>query len=225
MPRYISKIFRIGAPGKTHYNHQYTIIPKFKIAIMKLQNLILIIGLMVLSFMIFSCKTSIKSSSTVTTDTGNYIGLNEEQIINKISEFRQQGEAMLRDNKFTKKEISLQGENTTPKLKKNWDKADLYYDGDKLKRIQLYPKKNYGEDTQEFYVQNGNVVFAFLQKGEKHEGRDTGEDGIEVYFNNGKIIKTVIRPTGSLDDAALKIYEAVLVAEVQDIFSVIKKTQ
>jgi hypothetical protein len=191
---------------------------------MKAKNIILILGLVVFCLLIFSCKSSVKIS-TVQTDSTNNAGLTDEQIITKIAEFRQQGEAMLRDNKFTKKEINLQGENTTPKLKKNWDKADLYYDGDKLKRIQLYPRKNYGEDTQEFYVQNNTVVFAFLQKGEKHEGKDTGEDGIEVYFNNGKIIKTVIRPTGSLDDEALKIYEAVLVAEVKDIFDVIKNTK
>lgn len=220
MPRFISKIFRPGAPARRNSNFL-----NFKSLYMKPKNIILILGLMLFSLLLFSCKTSVKTSSGVTTDTGNYTGLNEEQIINKISEFRQQGESMLRDNKFTKKEINLQGENTTPKLKKNWDKADLYYDGDKLKRIQLYPRKNYGEDTQEFYVQNGTVVFAFLQKGEKHEGKDTGEDGIEVYFNNGKILRTVIRPTGSLDEAALKIYEAVLVSEVKDIFDVIQKTQ
>lgn len=191
---------------------------------MKPKNIILLLGIVVFCLLIFSCKSSVKIS-TVQTDSTNNTGLTDEQIITKIAEFRQQGEAMLRDNKFTKKEINLQGENTTPKLKKNWDKADLYYDGDKLKRIQLYPRKNYGEDTQEFYVQNGTVVFAFLQKGEKHEGKDTGEDGIEVYFNNGKIIKTVIKPTGMLDDEALKIYEAVLVAEVKDIFDVIKNVQ
>lgn len=220
MPRHIFKIFRTGATERRNSNFL-----KFKFLYMKSKNIILIVGLMMFCVLIFSCKTSVKSSTTVTTDTGSYLGLNEEQIINKISEFRQQGESMLRDNKFTKKEINLQGENTTPKLKKNWEKADLYYDGDKLKRIQLYPKKNYGEDTQEFYVQNGTVVFAFLQKGEKHEGKDTGEDGIEVYFNNGKIIRTVIRPMGALDDAALKIYEAVLVSEVEDIFNVIKNTK
>lgn len=220
MPRYILKISRSGAQGKTHLR-----ISKFKSITMKTKNTILVLGLISFCILIFSCKSAVKNSAGVTTDTGSYIGLNEEQIINKISEFRQQGEAMIRDKKFTKKEIGLQGENTTPMLKKNWDKADLYYNGDKLMRIQLYPKKNYGEDTQEFYVQNGNVIFAFLQKGQKHEGMDTGEDGIEVYFNNGKILKTVIRPTGSLDDAALKIYEAVLVAEVKDIFEVIKKTQ
>ncbi|MBX7047007.1 MAG: hypothetical protein K1X86_14345 [Ignavibacteria bacterium] len=192
---------------------------------MKPKNIILILGLMIFCLMIFSCKTANKENTGTKTDTATYTGMNDEQIVAKISEFRQQGEAMIRDSKFTKKEIGLQGENTTPNLKKKWEKADLYYDGDKLKRIQLYPRKNYGEDTQEFYVQNGNVVFAFLQKGEKHEGRDMGEDGIEVYFNNGKIIKTIIRPTGSLDDNALKIYEAVLAGEVRDIFDVIKKAK
>lgn len=219
MPRTISEIIRFGAPKR-----RTSIYSKFKNSVMKPKNIILLLGIVVFCLLIFSCKSSVKIS-TVQTDTTNNTGLTDEQIITKIAEFRQQGEAMLRDNKFTKKEISLQGENTTPKLKKNWDKADLYYDGDKLKRIQLYPRKNYGEDTQEFYVQNNTVVFAFLQKGEKHEGKDTGEDGIEVYFNNGKIIKTVIRPTGSLDDEALKIYEAVLVAEVKDIFDVIKNIQ
>lgn len=219
MPRTIAKIFRYGAPKR-----RTSIYTNFKFHLMKAKNIILISGFVIFCLMIFSCKSSVKVS-TVQTDTTNNTGLTDEQIITKIAEFRQQGESMLRDNKFTKKEISLQGENTTPKLKKNWDKADLYYDGDKLKRIQLYPRKNYGEDTQEFYVQNNTVVFAFLQKGEKHEGKDTGEDGIEVYFNNGKIIKTVIRPTGALDDEALKIYEAVLVAEVKDIFDVIKNTK
>lgn len=223
MPRYISKIFRPGATERRNSN--FLNFNNFKFPIMKPKNIILILGLVIFCVLIYSCKSAVKNSAGVVTDTSNYVGLNEEQIIAKISDFRQQGEAMIRDNKFTKKEIGLQGEFTTPKLKKNWEKADLYYDGDKLKRIQLYPRKGYTDDTQEFYVQNGTVVFAFLQKGPKNEGRDTGEDGIEVYFNNGKILRTVIRPTGSLDDAALKIYEAVLVSEVKDIFDVIKKIE
>jgi hypothetical protein len=177
------------------------------------------------SFNFFSCKTASNNSGTsasIETPAGdNYIGLTQEQIADKIAGYRLEGEQKLRENKLTRIEFNLQKEGVSDKLKAKWLKAGLYYDNGKLVRIQLYPRMGRA-DTEEFYVKGGKVVFAFIQKGDKHEGFDKEEDGIEVYFDSEKIIKTDIRPQGTLTDDQLKIYEAVLTTEIKDLFDAIK---
>lgn len=116
-------------------------------------------------------------------------GSNDEMIA-KISQFRVEGEKKLVDNKFTRKEVPLTGANIKETIRQKWEKMDAYYEGDKLVRIQLYPHAAVSGRTEEFYLMDNKLVFAFIQdKGPKHEGKDMGEPGKELYFWNDKLLK------------------------------------
>ena len=67
---------------------------------------------------------------------------------------------------------------------------DAYYEGDKLVRLQLYPRKGVSDRTEEFYLMGDELVFAYIQdQGPKNEGKDMGQAGKELFFDNDKLIK------------------------------------
>src|SRR5215211_1013564 len=113
-----------------------------------------------------------------------------DQTIAKIKQYREAGEEKLRDNKFTRQEIPLTGPNVKESIKQKWEKMDAYYEGNKLIRLQVYPRNGSSGRTEDFYLMDGKLVFAFIQDtGPKNEGRDIGQPGKELYFDNGKLIK------------------------------------
>lgn len=149
--------------------------------------------------------------------------VNVDEIVGKISTFRADGEKKLNEMKFTKNEIVLKDTKAREDTKQKWEKVDAYFDGNKLIRIQLYPHKGISERTEEFYIMDGKLVFAFIQDGEKHEGQDMGEAGKEFYFDNDKLIKYV-NTSGekSTDEAAeKKMYESKLPVEVKEIIEIV----
>ena len=149
-----------------------------------------------------------------------------DQTIAKIKQYREAGEEKLRDNKFTRKEIPLTGPNVKETIKQKWEKMDAYYEGDKLVRLQLYPRKGVSGRNEEFYLMDDKLVFAYIQdKGPKNEGRDTGQPGKELYFDNGKLIKFEDRSGESSVDAdqEKKMYEARLPQEISELLDILKK--
>lgn len=164
-------------------------------------------------------KTDKKSDTTTTVNK-----VNTDEIVAKISTFRSEGEKKLNENKFTKKEFVLKDSKASDDMKQKWEKVDAYYEGDKLVRLQFYPHKGISERTEEFYVMDGKIAFAFIQdKGPKHEGKDMGEPGKEFYFDKDKLIKYV-NTSGEKandEDAEKKMYEAKLPVEVYEIIGVI----
>jgi hypothetical protein len=149
-----------------------------------------------------------------------------DQTITKIKQYCEAGEEKLRDNKFTRKEIPLTGPNVKESIKQKWEKMDAYYEGDKLVRLQLYPRSGTSGRTEEFYVMDNKLVFAFIQDtGPKNEGRDIGQPGKELYFDNGKLIKFEDRSGEANADAnqEKKMYEARLPYEVSELLDILKK--
>lgn len=145
--------------------------------------------------------------------------------ITRIMKYREEGEKKLRENRFQKKEVMLKGENIKESIRQKWSKMDAYYDGGKLVRLQLYPHEGVSERTEEFYVIDDKLVFAFIQdKGPKHEGRDMGEPGKEFYFENGKLIKFEDRSGEKEMHAAdeQKMYETRLPYEVEELVDILK---
>ena len=118
--------------------------------------------------------------------------------------------------------------NASEDTKQKWEKFDAYYDGDKLVRLQVYPHKGISERTEEYYLMDGKLVFAFIQdKGPKNEGKDKGEPGKEFYFDNGKLIKYVNntgREEANLDESK-KMYEAKLPIEVNELIEILKSVK
>ena len=106
-----------------------------------------------------------------------------DQTIAKIKQYREAGEEKLRDNKFTRKEIPLTGPNVKETIKQKWEKMDAYYEGDKLVRLQLYPRKGVSGRNEEFYLMDDKLVFAYIQdKGPKNEGKGHGTTRQRTLF-------------------------------------------
>lgn len=147
-----------------------------------------------------------------------------DEMIAKISQFRQEGEKKLVDKTFTKKEVPLTGANVKETIRQKWEKMDAYYDGTKLVRIQLYPRTGISGRTEEFYLMDNKLVFAFIQdKGPKHEGKDTGEPGKELYFYNDKLIKFDDRsgePATNVEQEK-KMYETRLPYEISELLLIL----
>lgn len=152
--------------------------------------------------------------------------VNTEEMIAKIKKYREEGEKKLVDNKFTRKVVEFKGENIKESIKQKWEKMDAYYEGTKLVRIQLYPHQGTSGRTEEFYLMDNKLVFAFIQdKGPKHEGKDMGEAGKEFYFNNGKLLKYEDR-SGEQEsnvEQEKKMYEYRLPYEIADLLEILKK--
>lgn len=150
-----------------------------------------------------------------------------DSVLAKIKKYREEGEQKIRDNKFTRKEVSRTGSNIKESIKQKWEKMDAYYEGGKLVRLQLYPHKGISGRTEEFYLMDDKLVFAYIQdKGPKHEGRDMGEPGKEFYFHNDKLIKMEDR-SGEQEINAVqekKMYEARLPYEVSELLHILKTT-
>ena len=142
-----------------------------------------------------------------------------DEIVSAIDKYRAEGEKKLVEKKFTKKEVSLTGEKVKDSVRQRWEKLDAYYEGAKLVRLQVYPHKGSTGRTEEFYVKDGKLVFAFIQdKGPKNEGKDMGEPGKEFYFDNDKLVRMVDRSNEKETDpeAAKKMYETRLPYEVKE---------
>lgn len=167
-------------------------------------------------------KTNAPDKTTTTDTTKSNVDV--DGTVAKISKYRADGEQKLLDKKFTKKEVVLKDSKASEDVKQKWEKVEGYYEGDKLVRIQLYPHKAVSERTEEFYVMDGKLVFAFIQDaGPKHEGKDMGEPGKEFYFDNGKLIKYMNNTNEKVKDEAAekKMYESKLPLEVNEITEIL----
>jgi hypothetical protein len=208
---------------------QYQLLLIKHIMIMKKKFAILII--LFTAFAFYSCsKDNVKKEDTgksVVTDTVKKLTVNTDETVAKIVKYRAEGEAKLNNKSFTKKEVSLKGPNVKENIKQKWEKADVYYEGNNIVRIMFYPNKGQSTRTEEFYLLNGKLVFAFIQDNEKHEGHDTGEPGKEFYFDNDKLIKYV-NTTGEKEtnlDEEKKMYETKLPYEVKEMLEIINTTK
>ena len=180
-----------------------------------------------------SCgKDSTKKDETtdktkVTDTTKKTPQVNNDEAINKIKKFREDGEKKLLGNTLTRKTVKFDNDKIKENIKQKWEKMDVYYDGDKVIRIQTYPHAGSSERNEEFYIMDGKLVFAFIQDKEKHEGKDMGEPGKEFYFDKDKLIKYENRTdekSTNLEEEMRK-YESNLISEVNDYMEIIKNNK
>jgi hypothetical protein len=196
---------------------------------MKSINFFTPIILTVLAVFVFGCKEAPKTDSdkdkTKVTDTTKKNVVNTDELVAKIQKYRTEGEEKLVKKSLTKKEFELKGDNIKENIKQKWEKMDAYFEGDKVIRLQLYPHKGISERTEEFYVKDGVLVFAFIQdKGPKKEGKDAGEPGKEFYFDNDKLIKSINTTKEEVKniEEEKKMYETKLPYEVKELLEIIK---
>ena len=165
------------------------------------------------------------AAPSVTYAQGKETTGNKDEIIAKIAKYREEGEKKLVDNKFTRKEVALTGDNVKETIKQKWARMAAYYEGSKLVRIQLYPHTGVSGRSEEFYLMDDKLVFVFIQdKGLKQEGRDMGQPGRELYFHNDKLIKLEDRSGEPATHAEQekKMYEAGLPYEISELLDILK---
>jgi hypothetical protein len=151
---------------------------------------------------------------------------NKDEIIAQIKKYREEGEQKVRDKTFTRKEVALKGDSIKETIKQKWEKMAGYYEGTKLVRIQLYPHLGSSGRSEEFYLIDDKLVFAFIQdKGLKQEGKDMGQPGKELYFHDDKLIKFEDRSGEDETHAEQekKMYETRLPYEVSELLDILKK--
>lgn len=200
---------------------------------MKKLNFFLLFSAIFFTIFVLGCgketpRDESEADKTIKTDTLQKPAVNNDEIIAQIKKFRDDGEEKLVNNKLTRKVILFNGKEVNDRIKQKWEKMDAYYDGDKLLRIQLYPHKSVSERTEEFYLMNDKLVFAFIQdKGPKHEGKDKGEPGKEFYFDNDKLIRFEDRSGGKEinNEQEKKMYESKLPYEVAELLEIIKSSK
>ena len=190
-------------------------------------------AVLILSFITINCgkettKKETDTDKTKVTDTTKKNTVNKDEIVARITKFRTEGEKKLNEKGFKKKEVAIKTTTASEDTKQKWEKFDAYYDGDKLVRIQLYPHKGISERTEEFYIIDGKLAFAFIQdKGPKEEGKDAGLPGKEFYFDGGKIVKYA-NTTGEKvkdEEAEMKMYESKLPIEVNELIEILKSVK
>lgn len=184
-----------------------------------------------LVFFLSSCgkgttKKDGETDKTKVTDTTKKTPtVNNDEIIAKIKKFREDGEKKLLGSTLTRKTVKFDNDKIKENIRQKWEKMDVYYEGDKVLRIQTYPHTGVSGRNEEFYIMDGKLVFAFIQdKEEKHEGKDMGEPGKEFYFDKDKLIKYENRTdekSANLEEE-MKKYEATLVSEANDYLEIIK---
>ncbi len=194
---------------------------------MKKSRITTIAVLLILSFFAVNCSKDVKkdvlSDKTKTDTVKTTAPVNVEEIVTKISTYRAAGEKKMNEKTLTKKEVVIKDSKASEDTKQKWEKVEGYFDGGKLLRLQVYPHKGISTRTEEFYIMDGKMVFAFIQDGEKHEGQDMGEPGKEFYFDNDKLVKYV-NTSGekSTDEAAeKKMYESKLPVEVKELIEIV----
>jgi hypothetical protein len=185
-------------------------------------HILLMLGIFVAAHSLTSAKEKKAEPAQKTRTT-----VNRDELIAKIKKYREQAEQKLVENKFTRKVVAFTGDTIKETIKQKWEKMDAYYEGTKLVRIQLYPHKGISERTEEFYLVDDKLVFAFIQdKGPKIEGKDEREPGKEFYFHNDKLIKFEDRsgePQATHAGQEKKMYESRLPYEVVELLEILKQ--
>ena len=192
--------------------------------IMKSLRFLILFPEIFIAIIVWGCAKEIPKPK-IESETIQKPAVNNDELIAKIKIFREDGEDKLVKNKLTRKVIEFTGKEINDNIKQKWEKMDTYYDGDNLIRIQLYPHKNISQRTEEFYLMNDKLLFAFIQdKGPKNEGKDKGESGKEFYFDNDQLIKFEDRSGDKESNISQekKMYESKLPFEVSELLEIIK---
>ena len=73
-----------------------------------------------------------------------------------------------------------------------WATMETFYDGSELKRLRLIPRAGAKPETEEFYFNNGNLVFVYYEPdGAGKSERHVESDGDSFYFGSEGLIAWV----------------------------------
>lgn len=119
--------------------------------------------------------TAVEEPSTTHAD--NFEGTEEDRValIEAITKQRQAIEA--RKEELSRNELST--ESMREQIKQKWSKLDYYADGGEVLRIKTYPYEGVSTRTEEFYFQEGELIYAIIE--------DNGVESTEAEEQEGKV--------------------------------------
>ena len=106
-------------------------------------------------------------------------------LMEKINQERTSIEA--RKNELTRHELSTK--TLREQIKQKWSKLHYYSEGNEVVRVKTYPYDGISTRTEEFYFNDGSLIFAIIQDQGLDEGTagETG-DRKEYYYWNGQFV-------------------------------------
>jgi len=117
---------------------------------------------------------------------------------------------------LTKQSLTLPAHAFADVTDEEWATMEKFYDGNELKRLRLIPLAGAKPETEEFYFNNGNLVFVYYEPdGAAKSERHAESDGDSFYFGSEGLIAWVRADGTRVDpnDPEFKHWSAQLLKE------------
>jgi len=86
--------------------------------------------------------------------------------------------------------FELSTANLREKIKQKWSKIHFYFDGDDLVKIKAYPHSGISKRTEEFYIDNSNLILVVIEDdGTGEKGKSNLDLDKMYYFHNENLIQ------------------------------------
>lgn len=113
-------------------------------------------------------------------------GIDVEAAVSSINELRTQIETNIGDP------VEVMTTELRAKIKQKWSKIHFYTIDGNVVRIKTYPHESISTRTEEFYLQDGNLVLAIIEDdGTGERGKSEEQVDKMYYYADGKAIKEV----------------------------------
>lgn len=86
--------------------------------------------------------------------------------------------------------VSIETTNLKAKIKQKWSKIHFYSNGNQIVRIKTYPYDNISKRTEEFYLDNEELILAVIEDdGSGEKGKTVDQIDKMYFFYEGTLIK------------------------------------
>ncbi|MDW8302851.1 MAG: hypothetical protein RML38_10315 [Bacteroidia bacterium] len=193
---------------------------------MKLRGILAITGLMFL-FAVISCtKSSNKTKNpqdtankTADTIKKQQSDINVDELVAKIDKKRAEIESL------NLKPVEITTSNLREKIKQKWSKIHYYVQEGRVVRIKTYAYPNISKRTEEFYLDDSNLILAVIEDdGQGPKGKSKEKLDKMYYYHNGKMIKEIkssTEPEFSINQSDA----AELLSECNEYLEIFKQTK
>ena len=112
--------------------------------------------------------------------------INTDSLVKVIDAERERIETRLKSLQQT----SLSTKDLRAQIKQKWSKIDYYTENGQIVRIKSFPYPKISQRTEEFYLQKGSLILAFIEDdGLKYTGMEPKRTGKTYYFSENSFIK------------------------------------
>ena len=110
-----------------------------------------------------------------------------EKLVAEITQQRMAIEA----RKSTLKQQEVSTAKLNERIKQKWSKIHFYSENGELVRVKTYPHPGISTRTEEFYYQDGDLIFAYIEDDGTTEDETGGahQDGKEYYYHKGQFVE------------------------------------